>query len=67
MAEWQPIETAPKDGNVIILADHRGRVVASCWTGDEEYPWEFLDGSDTTNGWDAHRPTHWQPLPEPPQ
>jgi hypothetical protein len=71
---WQPIETAPKDTE-ILLTDmafvHVGRFDAEA---DAEYPWRFLDWTSRKseiglNGWkhDIERgPTHWMPLPAPP-
>lgn len=65
MGQWQPIETAPRDGTPVLL-----------WcTGDGGYTTGPVIGL-----WDAekmhfslclfHKPlpvSHWQPLPEPPQ
>lgn len=66
-SEWQPIETAPKDGTAILLACatwahtvHLGRPVpikVGGWNA-EAGGWQIFGAS-----W---RPTHWQPLPPPP-
>lgn len=63
VAEWQPIETAPKDGK--ILAMKNGEVFVS-WLVDYHHTgprWTYhaLDGL-----W-PWLPTHWMPLPEPPR
>lgn len=69
---WQPIETAPKDGTVILLA-HSGRVLAGYYAlaqdamkveADRKYPWEFLDPTNGTNA--ISNPTRWQPMPAGP-
>jgi hypothetical protein len=54
--EWQPIETAPKDGTeVLVLGHERIRVAINRGRG-----WLTVPGA-----W-AVTPTHWQPLPTPP-
>lgn len=71
--EWQPIETAPKDGRMVLLAES-GYVECGFWhDGSECY------GHRGGAGWfseeDRHNlltarnvhPTHWMPLPAPPQ
>lgn len=57
---WQPIETAPKDGTLILLAIPQG-VVAASW--QEWAPGEWWFGSDIVDYDDA---THWMPLPAAP-
>lgn len=79
MSEWQPIETAPKDGTVIHV-----------WAEGYEWPeavrWEKYDPDDAEEigqegYWTYAEPimadvfdncgedlwTHWMPLPEPPK
>lgn len=80
MSEWQPIETAPKDGTSILVACAgedigMGAVEITEWCVMENYRWELVEG-DTyrkvreapTEFWDGngHRATHWMPLPAPP-
>lgn len=66
MSEWQPIETAPKDGRLIALYDDR--VVVGCWNPTLGDGWYFWDGSDgELNCWiPGYGPSHWMPLPAPP-
>lgn len=67
MAEWQPIETAPKDGRVVLWS-RKGTVVAGFY--DELnvlHPWRFVDRAGFVNGMGAsYGPDHWMPLPPPP-
>ncbi len=67
---WQPIETAPKDGAVIVWgrywSDEQGWMLepkiarwdasafGGSWVVDHRYPFSV-------------RPTHWMPLPPPPE
>ncbi len=65
--EWQPIETAPKDGTTIILFNADEQVV-DCgffctWVGDDRPGhWEVTG----CNHWYQGDVTYWQKLPEPP-
>lgn len=79
MSEWQPIETAPKDGTVLILwngatlgtgsweAYARDELGNAIGINTEDQPdcidrWEWTgEGFETSPA-----PTHWQPMPEPP-
>lgn len=67
---WQPIETAPMDGTQVDLwAGHlAGRIPNARWNA-QAFRWEewFQDGVGTMR-WNAvvYTPTHWMPLPKPP-
>lgn len=78
MSEWQPIETAPKTGQEILLygewageisgPDPRaGKIFVGQWLGGRSdypgYEWH-ISGTDAYSAW--MKATHWQPLPEPP-
>lgn len=66
--DWQPIETAPKDGT-IFLGFAKGTAgtgrfwISQCkWVGpSERHPGSSLDWYMWQNGWP--QPTHWRPLP----
>lgn len=55
---WQPISSAPKDGTEILAYDE-GAMMLTCWLEDEGAWWD--------NGAMNPAPTHWMPLPDPPQ
>jgi hypothetical protein len=59
---WQPIETAPKDGTRLLLFSRRpwDRPHVGYYCGPPH-------GWVTDHGWCGPKPTHWQPLPEPPK
>lgn len=63
MSEWQPIESAPKDGvEVLAYFEDGGCYVAACRDG----VWiegNYLNPKDAP---ELFTPTHWMPLPDPP-
>jgi hypothetical protein len=76
MSEWQPIETAPKDGTKMLgwaphklINDPKFRVVTMWW---KDTKWRGVgapafDWCSTESGSLIGDPTHWMPLPEPPK
>lgn len=68
--KWQPIETAPKDGREILLFDRDDlpTVFAGKWApvaGDGGW-WIYADELLQDACAEAF-PTHWMPLPPPPE
>ena len=66
MSEWQPIETAPRNGRPIFCWSHDA-AFCGMWVGywnALEGRWRDLWVSDEDE--DNVQPTHWMPLPEPP-
>lgn len=74
MSEWQPIETAPKDGTRVLVfsPDAREPQIFVAWLGsfilpgtkgEEDEGWIDAWSDDLVDAW----PTHWQPLPAPPE
>ncbi len=67
MTTWQPIETAPKDGRVILCIGHANihhvepMMYYASDPGQDNGCWGWLEG-DTP----MKQPTHWMPLPAPP-
>lgn len=75
--EWQPIETAPRDGTHILgyglwageingPDDTPTHAVIYHWHGGGDYEgfdWS-VHGTDAYAAW--MKPTHWMPLPDPP-
>lgn len=56
---WQPIETAPRDGTVILVwqaGKGRDTIITD---------WFAVESNTGACGW-LDEPTHWQPLPPPP-
>jgi hypothetical protein len=70
VSEWQPIETALKDGTEILVWDENFGIRRVQWTEffsgggfwDTGYASE-VDGDPI----DANEATHWMPLPDPPK
>lgn len=68
MSEWQPIETAPRDGTWFLgwrpSKYEECRVDVWAWNGFDSRENMFVDAADSIC--DDHQPTHWMPLPPPP-
>ena len=64
---WQPIENAPKDGEIIIITNGRWVEVTHWSVTDDQYPWVMLDPAIGINGRMEDSPTHFQPLPPAPK
>lgn len=74
--EWQPIESAPKDGTHVWgwnEGDSRSNGY-ECWFGEDDFilgelKWLRGDGDDYSTGhyYIPCRPTHWMPLPPAPK
>lgn len=60
--EWQPIESAPKDGTVVDLWVDGGREADCRWRGGA---WVTVEDGCVWSV--ASDPTHWMPLPQPPR
>lgn len=75
MSEWQPIETAPKDGTKILVWTHHDEVEVSEWYESKGETYEPVEGTEYFrpvtkvyhSGWNGNTPTHWMPLPEAPK
>lgn len=63
MSEWQPIETAPTERWVLTWSED-GYEVALKLALDNK--WICTANIDDNMMWEV-KPTHWQPLPEPPK
>jgi hypothetical protein len=61
MSEWQPIETAPKDSSSVILWPYDAEITVGYFRDVEISGWycEIMER--------FFEPTHWMPLPAPPE
>ena len=77
--EWQPIETAPRDGSEVLVISTRWLApVPAHYNSREYYEKEYGDALYMDEGWYPSfsflfdlpeitiEPTHWMPLPAPP-
>lgn len=61
---WRDISTAPRDGTEVLVAMPSGALTVARWQVDRRY---------TAGGVWYHapfalpQPTHWMPLPDPPE
>jgi hypothetical protein len=65
MSEWQPIETAPKDGSEFIgyhpnPNPHRGRILTMAYDRNRSL------FAASVPSFIVFEPSHWMPLPKPP-
>lgn len=60
--EWQPIETAPKDGTEILVHTRYGNFYVVGYDDVFSAPWRVRNDEGLTET----APTHWMPLPPPP-
>ena len=74
MSEWMPIETAPKDHAILVYGkaqDTQNPLVRFTKAGVYSAYWDEIDDSFCLSGasWVGPfiKPTHWMPLPEPPE
>jgi hypothetical protein len=65
---WQPIETAPKDGTWFLAASSQYRVACPARWHAHSFQWltTMLELKHCGH-WSGHPPTHWMPLPAPPE
>ena len=66
---WQPIETAPKDGKRSFLVLFQSGDIQHVYLTEPAYPLAqtFRYAGGPMRGEQAGWPTHWRPLPTPPQ
>jgi Protein of unknown function (DUF551) len=72
MSEWQPIETAPKDGTRILIFDQN--IYIASWSDEVQFGqfefrpgWQIFDvDGDQFYSVASEHPTHWMSLPAPP-
>lgn len=58
--DWQPIESIPRDGSKVLIANRFGEM----WVGWMDGGWQGRPF--WSNRPDEMEPAHWMPLPEPP-
>lgn len=73
---WQPIETAPKDGTAILAILGTFEPAVARWCPERQrFAYIFEDDFENPETWETFlieskdstwKPTHWQTLPCPP-
>jgi hypothetical protein len=74
---WQPIETAPKDGKILLAWRTCRTASVGCWSYDEAYESRKWGHKAVKEGWRSEGDqcipvnqsdcTHWQPVPALPR
>lgn len=68
MSEWRPIDTAPKDGSHVMLGDAPEQYVCEGYYEEDGDRGWYMANTHWTDAYDGRvYPTHWQPLPSPPE
>ncbi|WP_179954011.1 DUF551 domain-containing protein [Denitrobaculum tricleocarpae] len=65
MSEWQPIETAPKDGTWVLGFQRRSAPQDTIQVWTFSYSENLWINAADSNDFDE-QPSHWMPLPTPP-
>lgn len=60
--EWKTIDTAPKDEEILIFV-YGGTIGVGQYRGDSLWSIHCGDGCC----WSCHKPSHWMPIPLPPE
>jgi hypothetical protein len=63
--KWQPIETAPKNGESVLAWD--GEDMEKIHFNKYEKGWVVDSSCDVDDEWKFFYPTRWMPLPEAPE
>ena len=66
---WQPIETAPKDGRDFLVWNRENRVRKARWyeRSSSDLGISLYEGDGVNSFKGGIQPTHWMPLPAPPE
>ena len=64
--QWQPIDTAPIDKTWCLVYEEESGEIYIAIFGNHPLDVEDNMGNVWTDGHMSLRPTHWAPLPEPP-
>ena len=67
MSDWRPIETAPKDGTEVRLLCPGGEDRGHYDDYNGRFPGEWSIPGEWSTRHGHGEPTHWMPLPEPPE
>lgn len=61
-SQWQPIETAPRDGSFVLVCQSRNGIIRTAHWADTWDHWAIASGAMSY----ISGVTHWMPLPAPP-
>jgi hypothetical protein len=68
MTEWQPIETAPRDGTVILACNDDIAGTVRFKDFEWEFAFAYVSHKTESSGFNAgFYPTLWMPIPENPK
>jgi len=67
MSEWQPIETAPRDGTTVLVLFNGNVPTPLVARYIDDGPWPWATPRDRHGSLGKKWVTHWMPIPEPPK
>lgn len=65
--QWQPIETAPRDGTIILLYSREAEVCFGRWHKNPAIEWLASSNGFDSVAFPKDAFTHWMPLPAAPE
>lgn len=67
VSQWQPIETAPRNGDIILIYTKDGTISTAFWSDSVWLDKAGFISEENRSDTITLGATHWMPLPKPPK